>query len=63
MTLTPDLSSQAFGTGEGLCVCAVCVHVCLYVCVCLPGLCVPVLLVFSSPSQAASLLWASVFGE
>lgn len=61
MTLTPNLSSRAFGTGEGLCVCAVCVHVCLYVCVRFLGLCVLVLLIFSSPPQAASLLWAFVF--
>lgn len=61
MTLTPNPSSQAFGTGEGLCVCAVRVHVCFYVCACFLGLRVLMLLVFSSPPQAASLLWASVF--
>lgn len=63
MTLIPNLSSQAFGTGEGLCVCAMCVHVGLCVCVCFPGLCVLVLLFLSSPPQAASLLWVSVFWE
>lgn len=36
----PNLSSQVFGTGEGLCVCVMCVHVGFGVCICFPGLCV-----------------------
>lgn len=36
----PNLSSQAPGTGEDLCVCVMCMHVGLRVRVCFPGLCV-----------------------
>lgn len=38
----PNLSSQALGPGEGLCVCVMCMRVCLCVRVCFPELCVSV---------------------
>lgn len=51
MALILNLSSQASGTGDGLCVCVMCMHVGLCVCVCLFSrvLCVLVLLLLSSP--------------